>query len=109
MMALTGRVVGNDRHCSALDHELTQAIGIICRIGGSDLWWRQRAGQGGGHADIAALAGRHFERDGPAGAVTDRMDLGRSATARAADRLRIRPPFPPAAERCALAVVEAMA
>jgi hypothetical protein len=55
------------------------------------------------------LAGRHFERDGPAGTVADRMDLCGSATARTADRLRIRPPFPPAAERCALAVVESMA
>jgi hypothetical protein len=54
---------------------------------------------------VAALAGGYFERDGTTATIDNSMDFCRSPAARAADRLELGPPFPPAAERCALAVV----
>jgi hypothetical protein len=36
--------------------------------------------------------------------VGQRVDLGRTPAARAADRFAVRPPFPPPAERCALII-----
>jgi hypothetical protein len=55
------------------------------------------------------MAGRHFDGDGTSMRVDDGVDFRRAAPARAANRLRLGPPFPPAAERCALAVVLSMA
>jgi hypothetical protein len=54
------------------------------------------------------LAGGYFEGDEAAFAVDDGVDLGRPAAARAADRLDFGPPFPPPAERWALALVESI-
>jgi hypothetical protein len=55
------------------------------------------------------MAGRHFDGDGASARIGDDVDFGRAAAARATNRLRLGPPFPPAAERCALAVVLSMA
>ena len=57
---------------------------------------------------IAELARGYFEGDEPAETVDDGVDLGRPPAARATDRLRQGPPFPPPAERWALAVVLSM-
>ena len=110
MVTFAGRVVGDDGYGSAPEQEVSQTIGII--IGGiGRTYARRRQGcqQGDGDRSIATLARRHFEGNGSAEAVADGVDFRASATARAADGLRIRPPFPPAAARCALAVVESMA
>ena len=43
---------------------------------------------------------------GAAGRIDGRVDLGRAPAPGAADGLVVRPPFPPAADRCALTEVE---
>ncbi len=48
------------------------------------------------------VARREQENPRPAKGVAQRMERGRAAAARAADGLLEGPPFPPAAERCAL-------
>lgn len=55
-----------------------------------------------GGGDVGNIAGRQVEAEQPPVAVGDRVDFGRPATARTADRLRLRPPFPPAPARCTL-------
>jgi len=56
------------------------------------------------------MAGRHFDGDGAYARIGDGgVDFRRAAAARATNRLRLGPPFPPTAERCALAVVLSMA
>lgn len=51
---------------------------------------------------VADVAGRQHQRVGAADDVDERVDLGRPASARAADRLIAASPFPPNAQRCAL-------
>lgn len=51
---------------------------------------------------IGNVAAGEQEGDGTAIAVGQCVDFGRTPTARAADGLRLLPPLPPAAERCAL-------
>ena len=51
--------------------------------------------------DVRGIAGRERQRDGTADEVANGMDLGGLAAAREADGLRLRPPLPPCAERCA--------
>lgn len=109
MAALAGRVVGNDGYGSAPEQEVAQTIGVIGGVGRTYARRRQGCEQGNGDRRIATLAWCHFEGDGSAEAIADGMDFRAPAAARAADGLRIRPPFPPAAARCALAVVESMA
>jgi hypothetical protein len=55
------------------------------------------------------MAGRHFDGDRASALVNNGVDFRRAAAARTTDRLRLGPPFPAAAERCALAVVLSMA
>ena len=105
MDMLAGRVVGDNRSGSALDQEQPQPIAVIGGIGGAQRCSWQRFEQRLGDRRVAALSGAHLERDGTAATIDNSMDFCRSPAARAADRLDLGPPFPPAAERCALAVV----
>jgi hypothetical protein len=50
------------------------------------------------------IAGAQEEKARPSLGIGQGVDLGRAATARAADGFAVRPPFPPAAERWALMV-----
>ena len=57
----------------------------------------------GQHLDVGCLPGREREDERSALAVAQGMDLSRSTTAGATNRLTLLPPFSaPAAERCAL-------
>ena len=105
MKALAGRLIGNDRLGAALDQKQPEPITVIGGIGRAQTAWRQRFEQAAGDGCIAALAGGYFERDGTTATIDNSMDFCRSPATRAADRLELGPPFPPAAERCALAVV----
>lgn len=58
-----------------------------------------------GGAYIAHLPRRDLQTERPAASVYDGVDFRRPAAAGATDRLRLRPPFPPAAERWTFAVV----
>jgi len=108
MEVLASRVVGNDRPGAALGEKQPEPIAVIGGICRAQTGWRQWFEQGAGNRGVAALAGGYFQRDGTAATIDNSMDLCRSPAARAADRLDLGPPFPPAAERCALAVVLSM-
>ena len=60
---------------------------------------------GGAVCDIAAS---EHEGERTTLIVGQRVDFRRAPAARAADRLILLPPFPPAAERCALTAEESM-
>lgn len=106
---LAGRVVWNDRRGSAFDQKVSKPVCVIGGVRRAGSRRRQRLQQRLGGPDIALLAGGYLKRDRPPAPIADRMDLGGSAPTGATDRLGLRPPFPPAAARCALAVVESMA
>jgi hypothetical protein len=61
-----------------------------------------------GARSVPALPGGCLEGDEAAFTIDDGVDLGRTAAARAADCLNFGPPFPPAAERWAVALVESI-
>lgn len=54
------------------------------------------------------MSGGYFEGDETSLTIDDGVDLGRTSAARTADRLDVGPPFPPPAERWALALVESI-
>ena len=102
---LSGRIVGNNGLGTAFDEEASKCVAVVCCVCGEQQTWRQWRDEICGNGRVATLARRYLERDGAAATVDNSMDFCRSPAARAADRLDIGPPFPPAAERCALAVV----
>ena len=102
---LSGRVVGNDRLGTALDKEASEGIAVVGCVCGEQQTWRQWRDEICGNGRISALTRRYLERDGATATIDNSMDFCRSPAARAADRLEFGPPFPPAAERWALAVV----
>jgi len=108
MEALAGRVVGDHRLGTALAQELAQPIAVVGCVGDAQSSGRHGRQQRPGDAHIAELARGYFEGDEPAETVDDGVDLRRPPAARATDRLRQGPPFPPPAERWALAVVLSM-
>ena len=64
--------------------------------------------QAGGHGDVVDVARTELQDARAALGVGQRVELGRPAAARAADRLREGPPFAPPAERWALMWVLSM-
>lgn len=108
VQTLARRIVRNDRQRSALTHELPQSVAVVGRIGRTFPARWQLAEEADGGADVAQLSRRHFDGDGASERIADRVDLGRAPSTRATDSLRFGPPFPPAAERCAFAVVESI-
>lgn len=58
--------------------------------------------QGSGNGDVVYVAGGQQKNARASLLVGQRVELARPAPARVADSLEERPPFPPAAERCAL-------
>lgn len=106
---LSGRIIGDDRHRSAVGKVSLQAPRIIGAVGGERLRGRDLSEQDDRGPDVAELTRGHLEGDGTVLRVAQSVDLGRAAAARATDPLFFRPPFPPAAGRCALAVVDSSA
>ena len=88
----------------ALD-QIADAVAVIRPVGVDDAARGQVAQQHVRHATVGSLARRQVERERSALCVGDRVKLGVSATPADADRLGVRPPFPPAAERCAFTCV----
>jgi hypothetical protein len=58
-----------------------------------------------GNGYVATRSRGYLERDGTVATIDNYMDFCRYVASRGADWLGIRPPFPPAADRWALAVV----
>lgn len=59
--------------------------------------------------DVVGIAGGQDEDARPAFAVRERVELTRAPAARGSERLLEGPPFPPAADRCALMCVLSIA
>lgn len=102
MGAFSGRIVGDDGSGAQFDEELAQAVAVIGRVGDADRRWRQGRDQGQGNTGVTELTGRDLEGDRATKAVCCSVDFRRTPTARAPYGLGFGPPFPPAAERCAL-------
>jgi len=58
-----------------------------------------------GSAAVCCLPGSQQEGERTTVSIGDGVDFGVATAPAAADRLEVRPPFPPAAERCALTCV----
>jgi hypothetical protein len=78
MEALAGGIVGDHRLGAALEQELAHTVAVISDIASAPASGQQRCEQYHGDADVAALAWGYRERDGPATAVDDGMDLRRA-------------------------------
>ncbi len=89
------RIARDDRSRSALAQELAQGVAVIGGIGSAGSSWRELVEEAFCGTNIAALAGRHLNRDDPSEGIANRMDLGRASAAGATDRLRFRPPLRP--------------
>ena len=102
---LAGRVVGDHRLGFAVTQEGAERIAVVGGVG-------QAEGRGGKAGEqrlslwgVAAVPRRQHKARHAAEPVRDQVDLGAASAARAAYGLAVGPPLPPAAERCALAVV----
>jgi hypothetical protein len=97
----SGRIVGNNNERSTNGKGLTKGARIVTLIAKEDFAQRrcgEQVGRGRDARDVACAEPKDAQ---PPYTMADRVDLGGAAAARTADRLRRRPPFPPAAERCA--------
>lgn len=94
--------------CSSSREELAKGIAVIGGIAQQRFRWWQRFDQSGGGFDVMAIAASQSERDEPAVSVDDRVYFRGPAAPASANGLLFGPPFPPAAQRCALAVVLSM-
>ena len=82
--------------------EAPERVGVIGLVGDQSRNRTGSAQQRGCHGHIMLIARRDQQNARPTGGVGQRVERGRAAAARAPDRLLEGPPFPPAAERCAL-------
>ena len=97
-----GRDVG-DR--ALLLDQIADAVAVIGAVGVDETAWPQSDQQMLGRLAVGGLARRQQEGERSALAVGDGMDLGVAPAPADPDRLGMRPPFPPAAERCAFTCV----
>ena len=104
MGALAGVTVRDDGHGPALDQQRSKAVAVVAAVSQASLGWRKGCEQTWRGPMVADLSGGDGERDQAAQPIGYPMDFGARSAARASDGLRLCPPFPPAAERCALAV-----
>jgi hypothetical protein len=88
-----------------IDQEPAQLVGVVGGVGQAHSRVGQRLKQVSGEGSIAPLPGGYLEGDEAPFAIDDSVDLGRATAARAPGRLNFGPPFPPPAERRALALV----
>ena len=109
MMSLAGWIVRDDRNHAAFEKKATQTIAVISRVGGPATAPRNSADQCCRDSNVAEMAKRHFDGDGASARVDDGVNFRGAAAPRAANRLCLGAPFPPAAEWFALAVVLSMA
>jgi hypothetical protein len=109
MEPLAGRVVWNDRDRSLLERETPQSVAVIGGVIGETTAPWNGADQSRSDPDIAAMARRHFDGEGRPRASTMAWIFVVRPPRERPIPCDLRPPFPPAAERWALAVVLNMA
>ena len=99
-------VVWNDRRGSALVECLTQSVAVISRVAEHMFRRRHSSDQALGNRVVVRLtAGQQNGEEAPL-SICKCVYLRVAPSARAANSLLLLPPFPPAAERCALTCVE---
>ena len=108
VQALSRRVLFDHRGGSTTGQKRTEGVAVVGRVAQQRLCRRQRLDQSGRRFDVMAIAAGQFERDDPAVSIDDRMNFRGSSAPAPPDGLLLGPPFPPAAHRCALAVVLSM-
>jgi hypothetical protein len=84
-------------------------IGVVAAVGDQPTDRPGTLDQVGCDGDVVGVAGRQKQNARPPLFIGQRVELARPAAARVADRLEEGPPFPPAAERCALTCVLSIA
>ena len=99
--APTGRR-GDDGFGAVLHEQLTQTVGVIGLVGNEAPDRTCCGEQRGSERDIVDVARREQKDARATLGIGQGMDFCRPPAARAADRFAEGPPFPPAAERCAL-------
>ena len=106
--ALAVRFVGYDGPCATVFQPFPQVVAVVgfitqellCRLGSADETLRDRV--------IMRLATGQENGKKTALSICNCVDFRIAPAARASNRLRLLPPFPPAAERCALMCVESI-
>lgn len=106
VMSLAGGVVGDHRQRAALDQEAADGVAVVSGVGSQAVGRLDGGDQVDGGAGVAELTGGDGQGDRPALPIDQGVDLRRASATRAAYGLGLRPPFPPAAQRWALAWVE---
>ena len=99
---LAGGIWWDDRLGAAFAEPPAQLASIIGSIGEKALRMRDGIQERAGRDKVMSIASCNLQNERPAAVVSQGMDFGRAAPARAADGVTEGPPFPPAAERCAL-------
>ena len=97
-----GRDVG-DR--ALLFDQVADSVAVISPVGVDETAWPQSDQQMLGRLAVGGLARCQQEGERSALTVGNGMDLGVASAPADPDRLGLRPPFPPAAERCAFTCV----
>lgn len=105
MQAFSVGRVGDHRTHAAGQDLLAQGVAVISAVGGQGLRGGGPGDQVVGDGSVAALSCGDDEGDEPSTLIDQGVELGGRSTARAAYGVGVSPPFPPAAERCALAQV----
>ena len=90
---------GNDGGDPLFREIAAKRIGVIALIDDEFRHARDQTDAGFGHSAIGGVARGEDEDPGSTELVDDRMNLAVSATFGDADRLPLRPPFPPLAQR----------
>ena len=93
---------GNDRLGAGSLPVTTQVVGVATAVSDEALELSRRGDECGCGLDVGGVAGCQRECERPAKEVADGVDFGGAPAAADADGLRLRPPFAPPAERCAL-------
>lgn len=91
-----GRDIGNG---TLILDQVADAVAVVGTIGMDDAAPGQRCQQLLRRPAVGGLTRRQQEGEWSALAIGDRVDLGVASAPADADRLAVRPPFPPAAER----------
>ncbi len=85
--------------------QVTDAVAVVSAVGMDETAWRQFVQQKLASLAVGSLARRQQEGERSALTISDGVDFGVASASADADRLGVRPPFPPAAERCAFTCV----
>ena len=101
--ALAGAAAGDNRHRACSPQVTPERVGVIAAVGEkpSKPAWRS-CNDLRRSLYVTGVAGREVDDRRAAEDIGDDVDLGGLAAPRDADGLRLRPPLPPWAERCAL-------